>query len=347
MKRRLVLLAFAHDIGVCIPRSPPEFRSGGRDAQVTPASIELQLVERRRDFRAYNAWQCEEVVLTLMKLRSLVETSVIHDWERATGRPRVQRRAIILCLLVKAFENVSYRRLVGYLALYQMILGLAIVPHFNTIAKYGREAGTLQTMSRLFDSTTREFWRVEKTISIDSTGLLLQGSGAWRSNKSDDSPRDFAKLHVINGTKTRATLAVRTTRGTWHDSTQHQPLLDKKPADAIAEAMTGDSAYWTRKLCAATRESGLQPYFKPKSNARHWANPKDPFEKMTRFARQFPNRFAKRYHERSTSESRNATEKMLFGDRLRSRRPTSRRIEVFARETVYNARLMTWRASQN
>ncbi len=62
---------------------------------------------------------------------------------------------------------------------------------------------------------------------------------------------------------------------------------------------------------------------------------------MTRFALQSPNRWAARYNRRSAAESRFATEKGLFGDRLRCRRPTIRRNEVLAREIVHNVRLLT------
>jgi len=48
---------------------------------------------------------------------------------------------------------------------------------------------------------------------VDSSGLVLFGSGAWRSNHDAEARRDFAKLHVLSGTATRATLAVRVTRG--------------------------------------------------------------------------------------------------------------------------------------
>lgn len=297
--------------------------------------------EDERDWGEYNSWQEDEVVLALMRMRSLVESNTIHDWEHKTGRPRVQRRVIVLCPLVKAYCNVSYRRLNGYLVLFQDVLGLDAVPHYNTLARYGRTTGVLVTMEGVFEETAAPFWRTEETISIDSTGLLLVGSSAWRANKKDDSPRDFAKLHILSGTKTRATLAVRTTRGTWHDNTQVKLLLAKKPIFAIAKAITGDSAYWSRSSCAAAREVGLQPYFKPKSNAIWRLEPSDAFERATRFALQFPNRFAKKYHERSTSESRNATDKCLFGERLRNRQPVSRRIEVLAREAVHNVRLMT------
>jgi len=123
---------------------------------------------------------------------------------------------------------------------------------------------------------------VETTISIDSIDLSPQGSGAWRRNKSYDSPRDFAKLHLLNGTRTRATLSPNDRRS-WQDSTQLKPLLAKKPFDAAAEDLTGDSAYRTRPPFKSTRESDSQLCFKPKGNARHWVEPKDTFERMTNF----------------------------------------------------------------
>jgi len=69
--------------------------------------------------------------------------------------------------------------------------------------------------------------------------------------------------------------------------------------------------------------------------------PQSASERITRFALQFPKRFQARNHRRNAAESRSPTEKALFGDRLRCRRPTSRRNEVLAREIVHNVRLLT------
>ena len=71
--------------------------------------------ERKRDWRKYNEWQCREIVLACTVLRGLVGSSVVHDWERSNGRPGIARRDIVLCLLVKAYLHVSYRRLTGLL----------------------------------------------------------------------------------------------------------------------------------------------------------------------------------------------------------------------------------------
>lgn len=295
----------------------------------------------RRNWKEYNRWQSEEVFLACLAMKAVVESATIHDWERKNGRPRIPRRELVLCLLVRAYFNFSFRRTVGLLKILQPTLGLRRVPHFNTIQKYNRKAGMTATLQNVLVQVAAPFWAVEETISVDATGLLLHGSGAWRSNKDDKTPRDFAKLHVLSGTKTRATLAIRLTRGAWHDSTQLEPLLEQMPEDAAARRLTGDSAYWSHKNCAEAERHELQPIMKPKENARWWTHPKDAFERMTRFAMQFPNRFKRLYHRRSTSESRNATEKGLFGDRLRTRRPASRRNDALAREIVHNVRLLT------
>ncbi|MGH9895936.1 MAG: transposase [bacterium] len=310
-----------------------------------PTATKRRRVRKRvdsRDWRKYNAWQKDEVLLALQWLRSLVDRSTIHDWERANGRPRIARRTIVLCLLIKSYFHVSYRRLTGLLVLLAPVLGLAKVPHYNTLANYGRDASLTPTLKRLFNETAKPFWLTEKIVTLDSSGLLLHGSGAWRSDHDPEARRDYGKIHVLSGTKRRATLAVALTRGTWHDSTQVDPVLDEKPSYAVAQALTGDGAYWTHRACASAKAHGLQPYFKPHDNARWWPHPADEFERMTRYAHQFPNRFGKVYHRRSTSESRFATEKGLFGDRLRSRRPEARRNEVYCREVVHNARITTW-----
>lgn len=294
------------------------------------SKVRKRVAKRRdhRDWNQYNPWQSDEVLPFCLHVRRLVESSAIHHWEHRNGRPRVPRRVIVLCLLVKAYFNVSYRRVHGLLVLLREPFGLDHVPHFNTIAKYGRDPGMTATLERVFDATARPLWLVEKVVSVDATGLVLQGSGAWRANKRDDAPRDFARVQVLSGAKSRATLGIRTTRGTWHDSTQFAPLMERVPAAAAAEQVTGDTAYWNRAGCSTAKAAGLTPYFKPKTSARFWKWPKDDVEKMNRFAHQFPNRFARVYQRRSTSESRNATEKLLFGDGLRSRRPVARRNEV-------------------
>ena len=271
-----------------------------------------------------------------------MESATIHDWQRKNGRPRMPRRELILCLLVRAYFDLCFRRTVGLLKLLQPALGLTRIPHFNTLQKHNRRGGLTATLQSLLDQTAEPFWELEETVSVDSTGLLLHGSGAWRSNKDEETPRDFAKLHVLSGTKTRATLGIRLTRGTWHDSTQLDPLLHQIPEDAPASRLTADSGYWSHKNCAQVERAGLQPIIKPKSNAKWWTHPTDAFERMTRFAKQFPNRFKGLYRGRSTSESRNATEKGLFGDRLMTRRTEALRNDTLAREIVFNSRLHTW-----
>ena len=67
-----------------------------------------------RGTEEYNELQCKEIVLACTVLRGIVDSSV-HDWERRNGRHRISRRDIVLCLLVKAYLNVSYRRLTGFL----------------------------------------------------------------------------------------------------------------------------------------------------------------------------------------------------------------------------------------
>ena len=136
------------------------------------------------------------------------------------------------------------------------------------------------------------------------------------------------------------TLAVRTTRGTWHDSTQLGQLMDEVPEYSAATAMTADSAYWNHRCCNTARAAGLQPRFRPKGNAILPRHISDAFDRMTYCSIKFVDGLRSRYHRRSMAETRYCMEKTMFGERLRCRKPVSRRNEVLAREIYHNVRLL-------
>ncbi len=66
----------------------------------------------------YNERQWKEIVLTCAVLRGCVERTRLRDWESRNGRSRVARRGIELCLLLKTYLNVSYRRFTGVLKVF-------------------------------------------------------------------------------------------------------------------------------------------------------------------------------------------------------------------------------------
>ncbi len=86
--------------------------------------------------------------------------------------------------------------------------------------------------------------------------------------------------------------------------------------------------------------AGLQPYFRPKGNAVLPRHISDAFDRMTHYSMKFVNRFRSRYHRMSMAETRHHMEKAIFGERLRCRKPVSRRNEVPAREICHNVRLL-------
>ncbi len=108
------------------------------------------------------------------------------------------------------------------------------------------------TLKSLLEHTAEGAWKEESTIAIDSSGLLLHGSGSWRSSRYREERKDYGKIHVLSGTDSLMTLAVRTA-GTWNDSTQLDQLMNEVPEQSAATAMAADSAYWNHRCCNAAR----------------------------------------------------------------------------------------------
>jgi len=290
------------------------------------------------------------MVRVVHRLRDLVDASCIHNGSDNTGRPRTPRRTIILGLLVRAYVDLSFRRTEGLLSLLKPHLGIKHVPQFNTLCPYNQQRGITTTLQRVLAETAQPLGASRRTPAWLPRVSCSTGPGAWHARKHDAEPRPYAKTHVLNGVKTRATLAVSFAPGHRHDSQELPELIDEVPDEAAVHAVLGDKAYWTRDNGQLVKDAGLQPYVNPKSNARWWRFPSDPFEKMPRYALNVPNRFQDVDRRRVTAKSRFATVKLLFGDRLRCRLRTRRRNTVLAREIVHNVRLLDWgdaRSGQN
>ena len=143
--------------------------------------------ERKRDWSKYNEWQCKEIVLACTVLRGLVDSTKVHDRERRNGRHGIARRDIVLCLLVKAYLNVSHRRLTGF---------LSHIPQFNTLAACNRMPSMEGTLKSLLGHAAEGAWKEESTIAIDSSGLLLHGSGSWRSSRYKERSRRITAKYM-------------------------------------------------------------------------------------------------------------------------------------------------------
>ncbi|MCL5252970.1 MAG: hypothetical protein M1351_02625 [Candidatus Thermoplasmatota archaeon] len=84
----------------------------------------------------------------------------------------------------------------------------------------------------------------------------------------------------------------------------------------------------------------MQRIKRPKGNAVLPRHIGDAFDRMTYYPMKFVNRFRSRYHRRSLAETRCYIEKTIFDERLRCRKPVSKRNEVPAREICHIVRLL-------
>ncbi|MCL4318070.1 MAG: hypothetical protein M1422_07355 [Candidatus Thermoplasmatota archaeon] len=114
--------------------------------------------------------------------------------------------------MVKAYLNASYRRLTGFLRVLRPYPGLSRIPHFNTLAAYSSMTSMEGTLKSLLGNTAEGAWKEESTIAIDSSGLLLHGSGSWRSSRYREGRKDYGKIHVLSGTDSLMTLACKDSR---------------------------------------------------------------------------------------------------------------------------------------
>ena len=114
----------------------------------------------RRNWSEYNRWQSEEVRLACLFLKALAESCTIRDWERRRGRPRIPRRELVLCLLVRSYFHLSFRRTVGLLKLLEPAHAQARdnVEILLTLGDAHFQVRNYKRAAELFEARMREFW---------------------------------------------------------------------------------------------------------------------------------------------------------------------------------------------
>ena len=132
------------------------FRRDSANSNVSVAEVSAM---KGRGTEEYNELQCKEIVLACTVLRGIVDISRVHDWERKNGRPRIARRDIVLCLLVKTYLNVSYRRLTVLLrVLRPYFVNCVALQHTCGIqqdAFHGGRNLSLSTLQRVYGRRSR------------------------------------------------------------------------------------------------------------------------------------------------------------------------------------------------
>ncbi len=180
-------------------------------------------------------------------------------------------------------------------------------------------------------------------LILDSTGLKVYGEGEWKVRRYGSSQRrTWLKLHLAVDPETHEIQAAMVSEPGVTDAEMVPPLLEQM--DNPLESMTGDGAYDRAPVYAALDRRDARAIIPPRRDAviqRHGntSGPRLARDENRRRIRRVGRKAWKEesgYHRRSLGETAMYRMKMIFGDRVSSRRDAQQATETGIRCRALN-----------
>ena len=290
-----------------------------------------KLKYRIRNWQHYNKALVKRGSLTIW-----VEQKSMDAWLNSTpstrpGRPRKYADTAIECLLVlREVYHLPLRNTQGFAAsLFDLLQVSLPVPDYSTLSRRARQ----------LEVKLKSCAKAIKHLLIDSSGLKVFGEGEWKVRQHGvDKRRTWRKLHIsVDGATQQITAAVITDHKTL--DRQALPVLLEQTEVAVEKVCT-DGAYDVQSCYAAIKKKQGQAVIPPKSNAvmSSKAVLADRNANLEQIGKVGVKEWKKQseYHRRSLVECSFFRLKVIFSDKLRSRRETTQKTEAMLRCAALN-----------
>jgi transposase len=162
-------------------------------------------------------------------------------------------------------------------------------------------------------------------------------------NKKRYTSREYVKLHAAIEMKHRAIISFHFTRTNIHEVTQLEKLL--QPLYELGDVYA-DSGYLSVNNCYAIVEKGGIPYIRPKKNTTGHGtyNNKlmygNPFTDMIERYVRNPQKWMKKYNQRSNIEAVFSSLKRRLGGFVTSIKRHTQQIEIALKIIIYNLMIL-------
>ncbi|MEP7188939.1 MAG: IS5 family transposase [Roseiflexaceae bacterium] len=287
---------------------------------------------RVRNWKDYN-----QAVIRRGSLTVWIEQTTLQAWcqnmrDGLVGAPTTYSDLAIQALLtLKAVFSLPLRQTQGFAqSVLQLMATNLPIPSYSTLSR--RAEGLAVALPRRSKNEPLH-------VVIDSTGLKIYGEGEWKTRQHGVSKRrTWRKMHLGVDEATGEIVAVVTTERDVGDCAVLPQLLEAIP-DPMKQ-VSADGAYDTIACHQAIAARQARPAIPPRENAvitdiGQWDAREDAVRRIDEIGRASWKQEVN-YHRRSLAETMMFRQKMIFGDRLSSRKMATQTTEVRIRCAALN-----------
>lgn len=224
--------------------------------------------DTRRRWNIYNAAKMDQKRLFPILLRELC--SCIEEPEQFRGRPRLSLHDMLFCAALKVFLKSPFRQFTDdLLEVWRKDL-ITKAPHYNSVSSYLRTELFTTQLTKLVELSAGPLEAVESEVAIDSTGLSTCRYARWLDEREmqEHARREWIKVHLVCGVKTKIVASVITTPGSAADSPQFCRLVETASRNFRIREIYADKGYLAAENMRYALLADAQLFVPFKSNNR-------------------------------------------------------------------------------
>ncbi|MBI5046339.1 transposase [Candidatus Micrarchaeota archaeon] len=290
---------------------------------------------------AYDLSQTKEATLLHELAYSLCYQSLKEEPSKV-GRPRLEIRERIFCMLLRVYFGKSSRRLIGFLQYAVMKGYLQKVPSYPSICRFFRDKEINAELLELLIETSKPLKEFETVFAVDASGFgtSLYAHYFNHEYRKHKTRKGFLKLNVMIGVKTHIVTAAIVSKGKSHEIKDFPNLVDTTAKNFKIDEVSADSGYVAYYNYEAVVKHGGTPFILFKAN--NTLHPQDHYTKsevwlkMLRLFHDNNYFFMQKYHKRSNIETVFSMIKKKLNPNLKSKDELAQKNELLCNLICHN-----------
>lgn len=294
-----------------------------------------------RNWRGYNKASSLEFLLFVPLMVKLVDSIPDRDLWKGNGRPPLNLKDMLKCLMIMDKTKLGSRRAVSLIALLKSQLKISEIPSFNSLLNYRKKAEITEMLQQLIHMTHQSISEYDKSLITDSTGKSTSRKKMWQDwKKKKRKKKDFVKAHYTFTKKTLMIAEVSTTqskgKGTGDPTQMEKHAQSVRNRKIDVDFWYADGSYCSRECANAAVSVGATPIFRVKKNASMKKKGSAAFRDMVKESREHPRKYKRKYNARAKCEAGIYSIKSKHSDRVLSRIIKTQESEILSEAAAYN-----------
>lgn len=241
-----------------------------QNANTAPASgkkVSSPTTSQRR-WDLYNLAKESQKRLFPILLRELC--LCIEEPRQHLGRPRLSLRDMIFCAVLKVFLKVQLRQFKEDISEVCRKEFIGRAPHYNSVSNYLHKEILTTKLTKLICISSIPMRTLELDFAVDSTGLSTCRYARWLDAREmkEQIRREWIKVHLICGVKTKIVTGVITTPGNQADSPHFGRLVEATAINFRMREVYADKGYLAGENMRYAWLAEATPFIPFKSNNR-------------------------------------------------------------------------------